>query len=357
MRKLLIGLLFAGSLYAQDFLKFSTIYGAYSLTSPLTKEQTFQVTGGQLQTLQEELDDHSKITFGIRKLARFDYENKPEVWYTGKEAPINESVMIGNGMAKGWEYVLEYSDHSQFGESFTEQEYMLRYLTPNFIVKGSYDYRGLEDLEFAGVDFRYRKNLGNLDLSIGVAGRSHPAYLDFLPIDLYWEERGFDTSEFVPFWELAWEYNYKDEWTQQWTQYGYEFWDWYWTDEEGNLVATTDQEFYQTVYGQIVEEYNESYAKDLGYQHEASLSVGADYYKYTPNNWLHIWSTIYPFNKGISDYSFNYDNAKNSIDFDAGIVFGWKLSSRFGVFVEARYLNMYDIKSYEAKTGLNWLIY
>ena len=357
MRKLLIGLLLMGSLYAQDFLKFSTIYGAYSLTSPLTKEQTFQVTGGQLQTLQEELDDHSKITFGIRKLARFDYENKPEVWYTGKEAPINESVMIGNGMAKGWEYVLEYSDHSQFGESFTEQEYMLRYLTPNFIVKGSYDYRGLEDLEFAGIDFRYRKNLGNLDLSIGVAGRSHPAYLDFLPIDLYWEERGFDTSEFVPFWELAWEYNYKDEWTQQWTQYGYEFWDWYWTDEEGNLVATTDQEFYQTVYGQIVEEYNESYAKDLGYQHEASLSVGADYYKYTPNNWLHIWSTIYPFNKGISDYSFNYDNAKNSIDFDAGIVFGWKLSSRFGVFVEGRLLQMYDIKSYEMKTGLNWLIY
>ena len=357
MRKLLIGLLLAGSLYAQDFLKFSTIYGAYSLTSPLTKEQTFQVTGGQLQTLQEELDDHSKLTFGIRKLARFDYENKPEVWYTGKEAPINESVMIGNGMAKGWEYVLEYSDHSQFGESFTEQEYMLRYLTPNFIVKGSYDYRGLEDLEFAGIDFRYRKNLGNLDLSVGIAGRSHPAYLDFLPIDRWWEERGIDTSEFTPFWELAWFYNYKDEWTKQYTQFGYEFWDWYWFDEEGNLVATTDEQFYQTVYGEIVEEYNESYAKDLGYQHEASLSVGADYYKYTPNNWLHIWSTIYPFNKGISDYSFNYDNAKNSIDFDAGIVFGWKLSSRFGVFVEGRLLQMYDIKSYEMKTGLNWLIY
>jgi len=127
MRKLLIGLLLMGSLYAQDFLKFSTIYGAYSLTSPLTKEQTFQVTGGQLQTLQEELDDHSKLTFGIRKLARFEYENKQGKFYTGSEAPINESVMIGNGMAKGWEYVLEYSDHSQFGESFTEQEYMIRY--------------------------------------------------------------------------------------------------------------------------------------------------------------------------------------------------------------------------------------
>ena len=35
MKKLLLGLLLMGSLYAQDFLKFSTIYGAYSLTSPL----------------------------------------------------------------------------------------------------------------------------------------------------------------------------------------------------------------------------------------------------------------------------------------------------------------------------------
>ena len=357
MRKLLIGLLLMGSLYGQGFFKFSTIYGAYSLTSPLTKEQTFSVSGGQLQSLQEELDDHSTLTFGIRKLARFGYENKPEVWYSGKEAPINEGVAIGNGMAKGWEYVLEYADHSQFGETFTEQEVMLRYLGDNFILKSNYDYRGLEDLEFAGVDMRYRKNLGNLDLSIGIAGRSHPAYLDFLPIDRYWEDKGIDTSEFTPFWVLAWEYNYKDEWTQQWTQYGYEFWDWYWTDEDGNIVATTDEEFYQTIYGEIVEEYNESYAKDLGYQHEVALSVGVDYYKYTPNNWFHLWATTYPFNKGMSDYSFNYDNAKNSIDFDTGMVFGWKLTNKFGVFVEARYLNMYDIKSYEAKTGFNWLIY
>ena len=54
----------------------------------------------------------ASLTFGIRKLARFDYENKPEVWYSGEESPINESVMIGNGMVKGWEYVLEYSDIS-----------------------------------------------------------------------------------------------------------------------------------------------------------------------------------------------------------------------------------------------------
>jgi len=363
MKKLLIGLMLLCSLNAQDIFKYSTIYGAYNLTTPLTKDETFQVSNGALQEIQEELDDHASFTIGIRKLARFDYENKPEVWYSGEEAPINESVMIGNGMAKGWEYVLEYSDHSAFGEAFTEQEYMLRYLSPKFIFKGSYDYRGLEDLEFAAVDMRYRINKGNWDFSAGVAARSHPAYLDFLPIDLYWEEKGFDTSGFIPFWELAWDEAgwangpYNDEWTQQWTQYGYEFWDWYWFDADGNLVAKTDEEFYQTVYGEIVEDYNESYARDLGYQHELSLSIGLDYYKYTPNNWMHFWATAYPFNEGMSDYSFNYDSTKNGIDYDMGLVLGWRLTNRLGVFLEGRYLDMYGTKSYEAKTGFNWLIY
>ena len=52
MKKLLAGLMLMCSLNAQDFLKFGTIYGAYSLTSPLTKNETYQVTGGKLQELQ-----------------------------------------------------------------------------------------------------------------------------------------------------------------------------------------------------------------------------------------------------------------------------------------------------------------
>ena len=356
MRNLLCSLLLLGSLYSQDFFKFSTIYGAYSLTSPVTKEQQFQVTGGQLQELQQELDDHSIMTFGIRKLARFGYENKPEVWYTGKEAPINESASIGN-VPTGWEYVIEYSDHREFEEEFINQQFMLRYMGDNFIAKANYDYRGLEDVEFAAIDMRLKKDFGNLALSMGVAGRSHPAYLDFLPIDLWWDEQDIDTSEFIPFWLFAYEYGFTDELAEQYTQYGYQYYDWKWYDAEGNLVATTDEEFYKQVYGEIVKEYNDDYAKDLGYQNELSLSVGADYYKYTPKNWFHFWATAYPITKGMSDYSFNYDVAENGMDYDLGLVYGWKLSKKFGIFLEARYLNMYDIQSYEARTGLNWLIY
>ena len=355
MRKILCSLLLMSGLVAQDFFKFSTIYGAYSFSSPVTKEQQFQVSGGQLQEILDERDNHSVMTFGIRKLARFGYENKPEVWYTGTEAPINESVAIGN--ITGWEYVIEYSDHNEFEEQFTNQEYMLRYLGKHFLIKANYDYRGLEDLEFAGLDIRYKKNLGNLALSLGVAGRSHPAYLDFLPIDLWWEEQGINTDEFTPFWDFAYFYGYTDEFVEQFTQFGYSYFDYKWYDEQGNLVANTDEQFYRQVYGVIVRDYNEEWTKDKGYQNELSLSVGADYYKYNPKNWFHFWATAYPITKGYSDYSFNYDVAKNGIDYDLGLVYGWKLTNKFGVFLEGRYLNMYDIESFESKIGLNILIY
>jgi len=355
-KQLFYGTLLIGSLYSQDFFKFSTIYGAYSLSSPITKQQQFQVSGGQLQELQEELDNHSIMTFGIRKLARFGYENKPGKFYTGAEAPINESVAIGN-IVTGWEYVVEYSDHTEFEEDFINQEFMLRYLGNNFLIKANYDYRGYEDLEFAGLDMRYKKNFGNLALSMGVAGRSHPTYLDFLPIDLWWAEQDIDTTEFTPFWDFAYFYGYTDEFVEQFTQYGYSYFDFKWYNAEGMLVANTDDQFYKQVYGEIVREYNEDWAKNKGYQNELSMSVGADYYKYTPDNWFHFWATAYPVTKGMSDYSFNYDVADNGMDYDLGLVYGWKLSNKFGIFLEARYLNMYDIQSYEARTGLNWLIY
>ena len=355
-KKLFFSLLLMGTLVAQDFFKFSTIYGAYSFSSPVTKELQYQVSGGQLQELQEELDDHSIMTFGIRKLARFGYENKPGKFYTGTEAPINESAAIGN-VPTGWEYVIEYSDHKEFEEEFTNKQFMLRYMGKHFVAKANYDLRGLEDVEFAGLDMRFKKDIGNLALSLGVAGRMHPAYLDFRPIDLWWAEQGIDTTDSTPFWEFAYFYGFTDEFVEQFTQYGYSYFDFKWYNAEGELVANTDDQFYKQVYGEIVKQYNEEYAKDLGYQNELSLSIGADYYKYTPKNWLHIWATTYPITKGMSDYAFNYEIADNGMDFDLGVVYGWKLTKKFGIFLEGRYLSMYDVQSYESKIGLNMLIY
>ena len=48
-KQILGSLILISTLAAQDFFKFSTIYGAYSFSSPVTKELQYQVSGGQLQ--------------------------------------------------------------------------------------------------------------------------------------------------------------------------------------------------------------------------------------------------------------------------------------------------------------------
>ena len=69
-----------------------------------------------------------------------------------------------------------------------------------------------------------------------------------------------------------------------------------------------------------------------------------------------MWVTTYPITKGMSDYAFNYEVAENGMDYDLGMVYGWKLTKKFGIFVETRYIQMYDISSYEGKTGFNLLM-
>ena len=41
---LVYGVLLMGTVVGQDFFKFSTIYGAYSFSSPITKQQQFEIS-------------------------------------------------------------------------------------------------------------------------------------------------------------------------------------------------------------------------------------------------------------------------------------------------------------------------
>ena len=47
----------------------------------------------------------------------------------------------------------------------------------------------------------------------------------------------------------------------------------------------------------------------------------------------------------------------NDIDFDIGIVTGYKLNRNFGIFGEGRYLSYWGIDSYEIKAGINYTIF
>ena len=79
--------------------------------------------------------------------------------------------------------------------------------------------------------------------------------------------------------------------------------------------------------------------------------VFLDYYLYEKKYWLHGWASIMPVSKGLTDYSFTYEDG--DIDFDIGIVAGWKFNRNLGVFGEGRYLSAFGIDAYEVKVNID----
>ena len=57
-------------------LKFSTIYGAVNGGTSVSDVKTFSITSGQLEEDLIKTPYDYSLTLGIRKIARFGYENK-----------------------------------------------------------------------------------------------------------------------------------------------------------------------------------------------------------------------------------------------------------------------------------------
>jgi len=126
-------------------------------------------------------------------------------------------------------------------------------------------------------------------------------------------------------------------------------------NEDGELIAETDDEFYEYYYGDVINLYNEEEIDKLGYQWESSLVIGVDYYLYDKQYWVHGWASIIPISKGLTDYAFIYETG--DIDFDIGLVAGYKFNRNIGVFGEGRYLKYFGISAYELKAGINVTIF
>ena len=176
MKKLLIGLLLSTSfLFGQiegvfsNFFKYSTVYAGFNLTSPKWEDDRYKLSmidpetglenwySGELQVHKEErdLEPDFDISFGIRKIARFNYEPKRGVknagvggdWYNGNgQANPNEAATIGR--VKGFEYLIKYSENRRWDEQFKSEEYQLRYLGDWFIFKVKYQDMEMEDLRY-----------------------------------------------------------------------------------------------------------------------------------------------------------------------------------------------------------------
>ena len=96
MKKLLI-LLFLIPLISfsqSKLLKFSTFYAAVNGGTSISDVETFSVADGlETSTIQTPYDYN--ITLGIRKIARFGYENKAQTFYDGTATSWSDGANIG----------------------------------------------------------------------------------------------------------------------------------------------------------------------------------------------------------------------------------------------------------------------
>jgi len=349
MKKFILGIVMMsitfGGYISDNFLKYSTFYSSVSLESPFSPKQKFAVNtqAGTFEETTEEIKGSYNLSFGIRKLARFKYQAKGKNFYDGSEKELSDVATIG--AVSGWEYLVKWSQIRSFGEEFVDSESWIRYLGDWFVIKGSYANFGREDLEFGQLDVRFRKALGqSWNFTLGTNFRGHPAY-GLFPFDDWLNDNNNQ------WWELAYLYGYSDESYQD--SEGWSDFNWY--DEDGNLVAETDNEFYEYIYGDLIHQYNEDETKKVGWQYEVSAVVGIDYYLYGKKYWIHSWGSIMPYSKGLTPHSFKYQ--KGDVDFDLGLVAGWKLTRSLGIFGEGRYLSYWGIDSYELKAGLNFTFF
>ena len=340
--------------FMDNFLKYSTFYTSISLESPFTPAQTFAVDidNGTFVETTEENELAYNLSFGVRKLARFKYQAKGKNFYDGSEKNLSDVATIG--AVSGWEYLVKWSKLRSFGEEFVDSESWVRYLGDNYVIKGGYTNFGRQDLEFGQLDARWKKSVGsNWNFSLGGTLRVHPAYGLFPFNDWLSDSEG-------AWWELGYEYGYDDEyWFDDIDGNGIqdpgENGDYNWIDENGNLVAESDSEFYEYYYGDLITEYNNDEIEKLGFQYEASVVLGVDYYLYEKKYWVHGWATIIPYSYGLTDHSFKYESG--DIDLDIGLIVGIKVNKRIGLFGEGRYLSYFGIDSYSIKAGLNYTFF
>ena len=338
----------------QSFLKYSTLYVSADLTSPLSERPHYRIDR-QTGELTDETVIHPynyQLNIGIRKIARFDYENKAKTFYDGSENNISHSATIGN--VDGFEYNATLSYVRDRSKKFTNQNYWLRYVHKYFLIKGDYQDKQEIKLKHYGGEIRGRVSWGKFDFTAGLKHRSHPVYgvnpfeMNFAPDDA-WFNIAYDLGYEDSYWYYDGEQNGVDD--------IYDYYNWKWYDPQGNLIADTDQEFYRYHFGRAIDEYNNRELEKMGIQQEVSAIIGIAFYHYAKNFWIHSWGDVMPYHKGLSEYAYTDLKLedKTTIDFDSGLIIGTKLTTKLGLFIEGRYQRYWDIDNYELKTGINYL--
>ena len=363
----------------QDFLKYGTVYGAGEIrNSVVAGSPTYFVRtnpDGSLYSIPDVVDNTPSFPFdyrygfGIRKLARFDYERKPRNYYDGTEQQL--AFTAPSSAVTGFEYQFHLEKERWQGREFDNHRFFLKHTGKHHIIKAESREVGRINLKYQSAEARARLPIGEkFSLSAGAIFRTHDRAYGYNPIEIWLNETndsGFPTNYWY---ELGFEYGYDDIYYTREDENGNEVNDWYWVDSEGNEVAQTDLEFRETIFPQLMNRFNNEVWSQLDRFGEIAPIVGFDFYHYKGNFWLHAYGNyILPYHKYVmGDELCSYLNRNNWgkgglmqdaeleqwSDYSFGASLGTKIGKNLGIFIQGEYSKMWDSKLYQTTFGINY---
>ena len=345
MKKILILLLLPLLTFSQDieidlkkYIKFSTFYGAVNGGTSISDVDVFSVTNGlTTETIQTPYDYN--VTLGVRKIARFGYENKANTFYDGTESNYSDAATIGK--IKGLEFLFEANYRRQEGIEYLDQHHFIRYVGDNWNTKVEYLKDGFADVEYYEASQRYRHTIRKgFSVNIGATQRIAEPY-------------GYNPLEE---WTLS---NGNIHYTYLAIQEGYnvDVWESIYTDPDGEVVATSVDVWEQVVIPEVLSNYTEKKRNELERIWNHSLVVGFDYYYYDKNYWMHTWANLLPYHyDSKNEYSYHNFIGGQWYDYSGGVIFGKKINKQLGIFTEGKYNKYWNREWYDFKFGINYII-
>ena len=372
----------------KDFLKYGTVYAAGDISNSIeAAEPTYFLRtnpDGSIYSIPDVVDNTPiypfdfRYGFGIRKLARFDYERKPKNFYDGTEEQLVFSAP--SSAVTGLEYQFHFEKERWRGEDFKNHNFFLKHTGKYHIVKIQSREVGKINLNFNSAEVRARLPIGKkFSLSAGAIVRGHERAYGYNPIEIwlnetetYYDQNGnpFDGSK-NPWYTLGFEYGYSDHFTTYTdVATGEETQDWIWKDEDGNQVASSDLDFRENIFPSLMNRFNGEAWGELDSWVEVAPIIGLDFYHYKRDFWLHAYANyILPYHRYIKgDERASYLNRNNWgkggliedneleqwDDYSFGASLGTKLGKNIGIFVEGEYSKMWDSKFYQTTFGFNY---
>ena len=312
MKNLIVALLFLFSLNINaqsffkdlynDFLKYGSIYGAGDVKNSIeAKDNSYFVRTNpeNLYDIPEVIDNTPEYPFdyrygfGIRKLARFNYERKPKNYYDGTENQL--AFTAPSSAITGLEYQFHFEKERWRGEMFENNRFFIKHTGKYHIAKLESRQVGKINVEYQSGELRFRLPIGKkLSLSAGAVYRTHDRAYGYNPIQIWLNEKDDEGNAVNPWWTLGYQYGFIDIPYQSivYNQDGTtsELFAWLWQNAQGDVVAWTDEQFRDQIFGRLMNRFNKEAWAELESWAEVAPIDGLELLNYKSNFWLHAYA-------------------------------------------------------------------